>query len=310
MARPVGIIGNYNIDMIIGSVSEMPRWDTEIMAQRFEQRIAGTAGYMALALHGMEIPSVIISSVGQDEYGRFLLDVLRERGLETAGVVPLADQQTCVGFVVVHQDGVRAIVTVSGAHDHFDWEMYQSRKHLLADCAEIVLCGTYLLPRFSLEESLRAAVELKALGKKIYFDPSWDPHGWQPQTVDKTLALLKHVDVFMPNETEICHLTGKTDWMDALSLVSRFCNEVVVKLGPNGAAVCRNGALTMVEGQSVRPVDTTGAGDVFDMGYLYASRLSLPYAERLRFANRVASLVIAQKDRTAYPTLDQINAQV
>lgn len=280
-------------------------WDTEIIADRFEQRIAGTAGYMALALHGLGIPSVIISSVGQDPYGDFLVNSLLERGLEVQGVEKLPGLQTCVGFVVVHQNGSRAITTVSGAHDHFDIEMYHRKKHLLQDCSEIVICGTYLLPKFSLVEAIIVAKEQKKLGKKVYFDPSWDPKGWTNQTVSKTFELLEHVDVFMPNETEICHLTGLPDWRDALGVVGQHCDEVVVKLGSKGAALLKDGEIILEAGEKVDVVDTTGAGDVFDMGYLYSSRHGEQPSDRLALANTIASLVVAQKNRDTYPTINQ-----
>jgi len=306
MVKPVGIIGNYNIDIMIGNVKETPKWDTEILADRFEQRTAGTAGYMALALHNLGIPSVILSSVGHDEYGDFLIRALQERGLETQGIVRLLNQQTCVGFVIVHKDGSRAITTVSGAHDYFDLEMYHNNKHLLNECAEIVICGTYLLPKFSAEHALVVAKEQKALGKKIYFDPSWDPNGWSKKTVSQTLEILKYVDVYMPNKTEICHLTGKEDWHDALHIVSQYCSEVVVKLGSKGAAFYKEGKIIVEAGNNVTAVDTTGAGDVFDMGYLFASRCKEDPLNRLSFANNLASRVITQKDRTTYPTLNDL----
>ncbi|WP_223588235.1 carbohydrate kinase family protein [Neobacillus bataviensis] len=306
MVKPVGIIGNYNIDVIIGSVKEAPKWDTEILADRFEQRIAGTAGYMALALHSLGIPSIILSSVGNDEYGDFLIEALLKRGLETQGIVKLPNQQTCVGFVIVHKDGSRAITTVSGAHDYFDLEMYHSKKHLLNECEEIVICGAYLLPKFSVEDALVVAKEQRALGKKIYFDPSWDPNGWSEKTVSQTLEILKYVDVYMPNETEICNLTGKEDWHDALHIVSQYCCEVVVKLGSKGAAFCKEGKIIREAGTKVTAVDTTGAGDVFDMGYLYASRWEENPLNRLSFANNLASRVITQRDRKTYPTLSEL----
>ncbi|QIZ09307.1 carbohydrate kinase family protein [Priestia megaterium] len=306
MENPVGIIGNYNIDIMIGNVNEAPKWDTEILADRYEQRIAGTAGYMALALYNLNIPSVILSSVGQDDYGNFLVKALIERGLEAKGIERLANHQTCIGFVVVNKDGSRAITTVSGAHDHFDLEMYHKNKHLLKECKEIVICGTYLLPKFSLAEALVVAKEQRALGKKLYFDPSWDPNGWSEYTVSQTFELLKYVDVFMPNETELCHLTGKQNWRDALLFVSQFCGEVVVKLGSKGAAMIKDGKIIIESGKNVRAVDTTGAGDVFDMGYLFAARRGDDPSNRLALGNTLASLLITQSNRTTYPTLQEL----
>lgn len=311
MTNSVGIIGNYNIDIVIGNVKEPPRWDTEIMADRFERRVAGTAGYMVLALHGLGIPSVILSTIGKDESGQFLLQALQQKGLEVEGVVQLPDQQTPTSYVIVHKDGSRAIISVSGAHDHFGLRVYHAKKYLLESCREIVICGTYLLPEFSVREAVEVAKEQRELGKKIYFDPSWDPNGWKEETREQTYHLLQHVDVFMPNETEICHLTGKADWQSAVSVVSRYCGEIVVKLGAEGAAVLKDGQLTRMHWDNkVEVMDTTGAGDMFDMGYLLASRRGESMEYRLRFANELASAVISQKDRENYPSLEQIESKL
>lgn len=300
---PVGIVGNFNLDIVIGGLEEKPKWDTEVMAQGYEKRVAGTAGYMALALHSLGVRPVILSSVGEDEDGRFLLEQLDQLGIETDGIVALKGSQTPTSFVIVHQDGSRAIVTVSGAHDEFGLDMYQEKKGLLADSKEVVICGNFLLPKFTVVDALEVAIEQKRLGKKIYFDPSWDPSGWKAETRKKTLELIKKVDVCLLNETEICHLTNEPDWKKAVKMVSQYCDEVVVKLGENGSAVFAGGELHTAKGYTVPVVDTTGAGDTFDMGYLYASRKGWSYERRLDFANKIASIIISQKTRENYPQL-------
>ncbi len=300
---PVGIVGNFNLDIVIGGLEEQPKWDTEVMAQGIEKRVAGTAGYMALALHSLGLRPVILSSVGEDQDGSFLLEQLDQLGIETSGVVTLKGSQTPTSFVIVHKDGSRAIVSVSGAHDEFGLDMYNEKKGLLSHNEEVVICGNFLLPKFTVVDALEVAIEQKKLGKKIYFDPSWDPHGWKVETRENTLKLIKYVDVCLLNETEICHLTNELDWKKAVKIVGQYCDEVVVKLGEKGAAVFVGGELHTAKGYTVPVVDTTGAGDTFDMGYLYASRKGWSFERRLDFANKIASILISQKTREKYPQL-------
>ena len=63
-----------------------------------------------------------------------------------------------------------------------------------------------------------------------------------------------------------------------------------------------------VPGFPIDPVNTIGAGDVFDVGYLYARRLGLPPAERLRFACALAGMVVSQHGERIYPNADAVNA--
>ncbi|HET7627046.1 MAG TPA: carbohydrate kinase family protein [Bacillales bacterium] len=296
--NPVGIIGNYNVDTVIGKVKEAPHWDAEIEAESFETRVAGTAGYMAIALHALGVKANIISSIGNDDQGKFLIRELETRGLATEGIVCVENTITPNGFVIVHENGSRAIVSVSGAHDAFGLSIYHAKKELLDVCDDVVICGTYLLPKFSPIEAVVVAKEQQSLGKRVYFDPSWDPSGWTEKRKSQTFHLLQFVDVFMPNETEICHLTNTSEWQKGLDIVKKYCGEVVVKLGANGAAVMKDGELIQVPpSHETDVVDTTGAGDIFDMGYLFARRQEKPLSNCLRFANEVSATVISSHNR-------------
>ncbi|MFQ3544543.1 PfkB family carbohydrate kinase [Halobacillus rhizosphaerae] len=301
--NPVGIIGNFNLDIVVGGLEARPAWDSEVMAEGYERRVAGTAGYMAMALQALGLQPVILSSIGQDSEGAYLLEELQRMDIPADGIVTLENHQTPTSFVIVHKDGSRAIVSVLGAHHEFGNEMYKQKQHLLSSCEEVMICGNYLLPKFTVVDALEAAIEQKKQGKKIYFDPSWDPHGWKEATKKNTLELIKHVDVCLLNETEICHLTAEDDWKKAIKILGNYCHEVVVKLGGKGAAALVDGEVHTVEGYQVPVVDTTGAGDTFDMGYLFANRKAWPVEKKLDFANKMASIIISQESRETYPNL-------
>lgn len=303
----VGLVGNFNLDIMIKNVLVAPQFDREILADQYELRIAGTAGYMALVLNSMGVNPVIISTIGKDYYGDFLIDELSKKGITTEGIEPIEGYQTPVGFVITKQNGERAIVSVSGAHDSFSLNNYRENKHQLEECTDIVICGNYLLPNFTVKEAIEVAKEQRALGKRIYFDPSWDPNGWKTETRKDTFELLKHIDVFMMNESEVCHLTKEDNWEEAAKVISLYCNEIIIKLGSKGSAALIHGELIQVSAKgNVSVYDTTGAGDVFDMGYLVASRKNYSTKEALEFASHLAGLVIAQEKGRKYPTTEDV----
>ncbi|TGA98329.1 carbohydrate kinase family protein [Sporolactobacillus shoreae] len=304
----VGIVGNFNLDVVISSVDHLPDWDEEVMADSYERRVAGTAGYMGMALNALKVPSVIISSIGDDGNGKYLIDQLNSHEISTNGLVSIPNSMTPTSFVIVNELGDRGIVSVTGAHNKFSMEIYQTKKELLNSCREIVICGNYLLPGFSVFDAVKVAKEQKANGKLIYFDPSWDPNGWKEVTRQGTLNLLKYIDVFLLNETELYHLTQLNNLNASLKYLGKFCNEIIVKLGEKGSAALVNEKIFTVPAFKVSAIDTIGAGDIFDMGYLYAARKKMSVNQRLEFAGKMASLVISQKTRESYPGIKQIKS--
>lgn len=308
MASPpaIGLVGNLNVDLLLGPVSEVPAWDREVLAEGMELRFAGTAGYIALAAHALGLPSVILSTVGEDLYGQFLLAELERNGLTAAGVSPIPGEPTPITAVTVGPGGSRAMVSVLGAHKHVSLGYYEQHKHLLSDCPEIFICGNYLLPNLDCTAALTIARDARSKGQRVYFDPSWDPTNWSQPVVDATLSLMPLVDVFLPNEHELCGLTGLSDWREAAARIGRLGPEVVVKRGAAGAAALVAGEWFEDQGLRVVARDTTGAGDVFDAAYLWARRQGLATAERLQWANAAAALLVEQAPRTHYPAFEEV----
>lgn len=298
---PVAIVGNLNADLWIQTVERFPRWDEEIVVESSRLELAGTAGYLLQAGHGLGLPSVVVSTIGDDPFGAVVRDGLRALGADAGGVEVLAGQETCLGMIFVGPEGQRAIIATLGAHAQMDLAVADRHDERIAACAEVVLCGTYLLPRFGAAEALLYARTVRARGQLVVFDPSWDPAGWGAQTRADTLALLAAVDVYLPNELELLHLTGASDVEAAVEIVAGLAGEVVVKRGAEGALYAAGPTRIAVPALPVAAVNTIGAGDVFDMGYLFARRQGWAPEARLRFACALAAMVVVQVGPRRYP---------
>jgi sugar/nucleoside kinase (ribokinase family) len=169
-----------------------------------------------------------------------------------------------------------------------------------------MLCGSYVLPRFGPAEALPYATALRARGQLVAFDPSWDPAGWSEANRAATLALLPEVDVYIPNEPELLHLIGKDCLDNAIAVVAALAGEVIVKRGADGAVYACGDERISSPGFPIDAVNTIGAGDVFDAGYLYARRIGWPPVERLRFANALAAQVVSQRGARTYPDAESV----
>jgi sugar/nucleoside kinase (ribokinase family) len=108
---------------------------------------------------------------------------------------------------------------------------------------------------------------LKEAGLSISLDTNDDPEDrWSAPLHE----LLPYVDVFLPSESEICRIAGTADLDDAIRAVASRVPAIVVKRGPRGARVYQQGRSVDVPATQVEPIDTIGAGDSFDAGFLYA----------------------------------------
>ena len=304
--RPLAIVGNLNVDLWVRPVAMFPARDEELVVDSARLELAGTAGYVLLACKGLGIDTVTVSTVGDDPFGDFLLRALDRLDVPQAGVEVLSGEETSIGMVFVAPDGSRSILSTLGAHKRMDLEIVRRHDGEIARSAELFLCGNYLLPRLGPAQVVEYAHEAQGRGQTVVFDPSWDPSGWGEQTRRGTRDLLRAVDIYMPNLEELRHLTGRADWRKAVDSVAGLPGEVVVKRGSEGATYISAGEWIDVPGFSVNAVNTIGAGDVFDIGYLFGRRQGWPPRRRLEFAAALAAIVVAQAGPREYPNADAV----
>lgn len=305
---PIAIIGNLNVDQIVSTVTRFPQWDEELIVDSSRLELAGTAGYVALAAKGLEIPPFVVSTVGNDLYADFLRDELAAARIDDRGVLTIESAPTCIGIVFVGGEGQRGILSVLGAHRMMNVDVALRFDHRIAQCPEVFLCGNYLLPECSPSHVLDYATNLRQRGQRVVFDPGWDPAGWAEQTRVSTFAFLNQVDLYMPNEEEICHLTGTATWREAAEIVAPLTYQTVIKRGAGGAVYVSGNTIIEVSALPIDPVNTIGAGDVFDVGFLYAGRLGWPIEQCLRFACDAAAYVVAQRGPRDYPDQRTVEA--
>jgi sugar/nucleoside kinase (ribokinase family) len=307
---PIAIVGNLNVDQIVATVTRFPAWDEELIVETTHLELAGTAGYLALAARGLGMAPFVVSTVGDDEYAAFMHRKMRAAGVDDTGIETIPGVPSCLAIIFVGDGGQRSILTVLGAHEHMSVEVAARHDARIAACAEVFLCGTYLLPRFTPRDAAPYARMLRERGQLVVFDPSWDPGGWHDRTRADTLALLEHVDLFLPNEEELLHLTRASSVDAALATIHAHAplTSTVVKRGARGALAVAGDEVIEVPGLPIDAVNTIGAGDVFDIAFLYARRRAWDTRRYLEFACAAAAFVVAQSGPRAYPDEATVHA--
>ncbi len=299
--KPLAVIGNVNIDLILGPAAPWPKAGTEIIVDHDELRVGGQAGNSALAWEGLGVDYAISANVGNDQFGRWLSEAFGTRSSRW----PVSPEGTTLSVGITHPDGERTFFTTRGHLPRF------SLDNVLAVLDGEKLAGGYALlcGAFLTEDLTRDYDALFNWADKhgitVALDTGWPLDGWTEANRDATRRWLSRCGVALMNEVETTTLAGKSDPAEAARILHALMPDgaiFVVKRGADGAiAIDADGNLVSADAPPVTVVDTIGAGDVFNAGFLAAlARGELPTA-CLSAGTTIASRAISTLPRSYGP---------
>jgi len=302
------VIGNLNIDLIIRNVPGMPAWGQEVMGDSHFQTSSGQAGYLALALSQLGIPTSLVGNVGDDRYGKQILDDLNAFGINTQGVQVMTGEGTGITVAIVRADGERAFVSDLACLHNFTEGLVERNWEQVKAASVVCLVGLFCIPGLSFQAAARQLGKAHKAGKTTMLDTGWDPRNWPEETLSGMRELLKEVTLFLPNWDEARAITGQKTVEDAaLALQALGPDQVVIKCGEQGSYARCGTQVCRVPSRPVQVRDAVGAGDVFNAGFLLGLRQGWPLEACLAFGNTTASLYISRKENR-FPRLDEVIA--
>jgi len=256
------VIGELNADLLLYGQDIAPVFgQVEKLVDDAVLTVGSSSAIFAHQAARLELRVAFAGKVGPDVFGEFMVDRLRKAGVETSTIV--VDPAVKTGVTVHLVRGTdRAMLTHPGSitalrPDEVDEALLVNTRH--------VHLGSYFLQegvQLGLPAIFARAREAKATTS---LDPGWDPDERWDSGLREALA---HTDVFLPNEQELLALTGNTTLEAALEDLAEIPT-VVVKRGASGAEARRAGATVRCSPPQMDVVDTTGAGDSFDAGFLF-----------------------------------------
>jgi sugar/nucleoside kinase (ribokinase family) len=259
----VTIAGELNLDLILYGLPEQLQPERELLADRMMLTLGSSSAIVAHNLSALGSQVGFQSRIGDDSMGQIALDRLKQGNVDVSKVRIVSGSTTTGLTVILHHEHWRNILTYSGTIAELTWQDLDL--DYLADSHHFHLSSLYL------HKSLRPRVAelfrfLKSRGLTISLDTNDDPEDrWDGDLHE----LLRQVDVFLPNEREASKAAGTEDLEDAITTLSRLAPLVVVKLGRKGALAQRGSERFVAPVSEVVPIDTVGAGDSFDAGFLH-----------------------------------------
>jgi sugar/nucleoside kinase (ribokinase family) len=260
----VTIAGEINLDLILYGLPEAMPVERELLANDFRLTLGSSSAIVAHNLAALGVSVGFITRLGDDALGSIALERLAEKGVDLTCVKRTSGGASTGVTILLNHEGKRHILTYPGAM--FEMTAGDLDMSYLASGRHFHLSSLFL--HKALQPDLPWIFrQLKTEGLTLSLDTNDDPEDQWDGVLDELLGI---VDIFLPNEDEAQRITGKSDAESAIEALAKRVPLVAVKCGKRGALVETAGQRWLVPAEAVTPVDTIGAGDSFDAGFLSA----------------------------------------
>lgn len=289
--KDITVIGAAIIDIMAGPVNKEVFQKGSQSVNMTKLSFGGDALNESVVLSRLGKRVQLISKVGNDEAGARVLDYVRQNGLNTDSITIKEGLTTGMNIVLVDEGGERFFLTNPNGSlrklEECDVEPY------IEGAASIVsFASIFVSPMLDIKAMERVFKKIKLKpGRILVADMTKAKCG---ERLEDIKSLLPYIDYILPNEDEIALLTGENDpYVNAGLLVDAGVSCAVVKCGKKGCIIRTKDEIYEIKSYVVeRPVDTTGAGDCFAAGFLWALSEQMSLEDCGRFACAVASCAV------------------
>jgi len=258
------IAGEVNLDLILYGLAENIPLDREILAANFELTLGSSSAILAHNIAVLGTRTAFITRVGADELGRIAMERLAQSGVDLSRIIHSATGTKTGVTILLHHGRTRRILTYPGIM--FEMTCADLDLDFLSTARHFHLSSLFL--QRGLHAGLPALFRaLKQRGLTISLDTNDDPEDRWDGVLE---AILPYVDLLLPNNDEIRRIARRDTVEAALDALAPQIPLIAVKCGARGAMVQQGSRRFTVPGLSVEPVDTIGAGDTFNAGFLAA----------------------------------------
>ncbi len=268
--------------------------ETETVGKEYQAELGGSAVNAAKIMAAIGLPATFIGKVGKDIFGQEVSKLLEKRGIKSA-LIMSPEVQTNLGLNFISSNGKNIQAVVGDANKSLTPEEVQEKiKKLIGDVEYLYLGGFFKLKKIQ-QVILELAQEAKEAGVKIILDHGRVTNDTSPEQIQQVKKLVTLADYYFPSEDELLAIWQAKNVEAAIQTARAQTQAVIaVKMAEKGSIGCeQNGKLIKTPAFSVKPLNTVGAGDSFNAGFIKAQTLGYDVEKSLKFANATAALKIS-----------------
>jgi sugar/nucleoside kinase (ribokinase family) len=293
--RDIVVVGELNVDLILTGLPSLPEFGSCVLSKDMQFTLGSASAIFASNISRLGLRVGFIGKVGDDELGKFILDALKKEKVDISRIIRDKKAKTgiCVSlsfpenYAMASYAGVRETMTLSDIN--IDYISKARHLHM----------SSYFLQPGMQKGCPELFKKAKAYGLTTSLDPDGDPTGnWDSSIFE----VLKFVDIFLPNASEAYRIAGCDSMDQALDRLGDVIKTVAIKDGKNGVWVRSNEKIIHAKAFNIDVVDTTGAGDSFNSGFLYQFYSGAPIEDCVLWGNACAAIsTTAPGGTTAFP---------
>lgn len=298
----VYVYGDINIDLVIPKVEHFPLPGQEDVVEIMNTYVGGGAAIFTLGIGKLGLKPVFQGTIGDDCYGQFIKEEFYTKNVDDTLLTISKENKTGISISFTNEKD-RSFLTYRGTNDEIDLSKIDMKR--VKEARHIHLTGyagsknhnQYL----DLLKTVKSMEEVT-----VSFDVGWDDTGEWYQGI---YELFPYIDILFMNEVEAMHYSRKKDAREAILDFSKSCILAVAKLGKKGAMAVKEGVVYEAKAYTVQAVDTTGAGDSFNAGFVYGFLKGKEVEECLKYGNGCGALSVTQLGgNTGFPVEEALVA--
>ncbi|MED3941300.1 ribokinase [Priestia megaterium] len=272
----VTVIGSSSMDLVVTS-NIRPGAGETVLGESFKTVPGGKGANQAVAAARLGADVSMIGCVGEDHYGKAILENFKSNGVSVNNVKPVTDLDSGTAHIIL-AEGDNSIVVVKGANDYITPDYVEKAKEKIKE-ADIVLIQQEI-PEETVEYVAQLCQELKV---PLLLNPA-------PARQLKA-EVIEQVSYITPNEHEAELLfEGK----EKEEVLKQYPNKLFITEGKQGVRYFNGEKEVLVPSYQVETIDTTGAGDTFNAALAVALAEGMGFEKGIQFANRAASLSVTK----------------
>ena len=311
--KKVVVVGDAGVDIIVHFPKFLDDEETKVVHQTPSLIGGGTAANTAVSLSRLGITTSFIGTIGDDQYGKHILEDLQNEKIDTKNIILDKDVNTVGVFAFIDKNGERFLWGWPRTNQAFkkldrskiDFEMIQNADWIHSSGMAIVDEGS---SRDTITEIFEIAFEA---GITTSFDLNLRINDGvlNDRYRNAILDIIKNCNyVLGSGAEEFYYLNPKVNWKDSAGSLVDKDRTIIARMGQDGTMACSTDETIFENAFKVDVVDTVGAGDVFNGGFITAILCGNELKESIEIANAVSGYTVSRESARSSPNQQQLEA--